>query len=358
MKKAIFFMVAASAMLAACSNEEALEVNNGRAIEFRHGMKSRAADLHAGNLNSFTVSAYVNGSEYFSHVEFAKPNAESTTFTSNTLYYWPGDGSEVNFTAFAPYDLGATITNGSVSIDGFTVDGTNANQIDFLVGGCNGTRANETTGVLMTFGHVLSQIEIMAKSSSETYKFEISDVKLVNIPNKGSYNGSAWTIDDDADNATYSYELPSSVTLSPTATPLMTKMVGETETNNNLILIPQLLTAWEPNPKREAGFDPTTVGAYIAVKLKVTAANGAVQIFPFKDGDKVSEWAAVPVDTEWVAGNKYTYILDFTNGAGWVAPDGDVDPEEPILQNPITFTVEVTPWTTEGNSLEPKMGEE
>lgn len=351
MKKAIFVMVAASAMLASCSNEEALQVNNGRAIEFRHGMASRAADLNVGNLNSFMVSAWVGSNQYFGPVQFTKAEGQST-FSSATSYYWPGDGSEVNFTAFAPYDLGnATISNGTVSLSEFTVNDTKANQVDFIVGGAKGSNANQTDGVQINFAHKLSQIEIKAKSGNTTYNFEISEVKLVNIPNKGSFDGTTWTIAQGAEKATYSNVLTTPVTLGTTESELMTKKVGDTDVNNNLILIPQQLQAWKPTKDRTPALTEATakeVGAYIAVKLKVTSKTGNVQIFPFeKDGQK-SEWAAVPVGTNWEAGKKYTYVLDFTSGAGWVAPEEPVKPEEPIFQAPIKFTVAVSDWSVEG----------
>lgn len=349
MKKAIFLMMAASAILVSCSNEEALEVNKGRAIEFRHGMTSRAADLNNDNLSEFKVSAYVGSNLYFGDVVFTKPDGQST-FSSATSYYWPGDGSEVNFTAFAPSELGnTTIEDGTVSVREFIVNDDKAAQVDFIVGSAKGTNANATTGVEISFAHMLSQIEIKAKSGNETYDFEISEVKLVNIPKKGSFNGSAWTVPTDADKATYSNELKPAVTLTNEASLLMGKIeeAGKETIANNLILIPQQLEAWEPTENRSPAVtdeNAKTLGAYIAVKLKVTSKSSSVQIFPFANGGKTSEWAAVPVGTKWEVGKKYTYILDFTKGAGWVAPDQPVDPEEPILSNPITFTVNVSDW--------------
>lgn len=340
-------MAAASVMLASCSNEEALDVNKGRAIEFRQGMQSRAADINNSNLQKFQAYAYVNNTRYFGPVEFTK-GEETNTFSSDTSYYWPGDGSTVTFTAFAPSTIGATVDNGTVSLVNYKVNDTPAAQEDFIVGTGSGTKAaNEGNGVILTFNHMLSMIEIKAKSSNTTYDFEISGVRIVNIPNQGSYNGAKWELAEGADMAKYEVAVPT-VKLGTTESLLMSNdasLSGKTNANSNLILIPQQLTAWEPDENR-AEANPNT-GAYIAVKLKVTSKQGGVQIFPFEKDGKKSEWAAVAIGTKWEIGKKYTYILDFTKGAGRVEPGGDVDPEKPIFGDPITFTVDVTDWSVE-----------
>ena len=69
-------------------------------------------------------------------------------------------------------------------------------------------------------------------------------------------------------------------------------------------------------------------------------------------------YAAVPIVGNWEAGKKYTYVLDFSEGAGKVDPDQpepdpdnstnpDPDPFEPgddILGHAIDFTLTVTDW--------------
>ena len=69
-------------------------------------------------------------------------------------------------------------------------------------------------------------------------------------------------------------------------------------------------------------------------------------------------WVAVPVGTNWVAGQKYVYTLDFSNGAGRVDPEkpdptdpDPFEPGEPILGDPIKFTVTVTPWVDAPQNL-------
>ena len=121
---------------------------------------------------------------------------------------------------------------------------------------------------------------------------------------------------------------------------------------NNAMLIPQQLTAWTPDSDKTN----TKKGAYIAVKVNITTASGA-RIYPDASVGEY-DWVAVPVGTNWVAGQKYVYTLDFSNGAGRVDPEkpdptdpDPFEPGEPILGDPIKFTVTVTPWVDASQNL-------
>lgn len=72
---------------------------------------------------------------------------------------------------------------------------------------------------------------------------------------------------------------------------------------------------------------------------------------------QITDWAAVAVGTNWQAGKKYIYTLDFSEGAGKVDPEKEqpedptvdpFDPGEDILGSPIKFTVEVSEWEDAG----------
>lgn len=122
--------------------------------------------------------------------------------------------------------------------------------------------------------------------------------------------------------------------------------------NDNAMLLPQQLVAWT------SATDPTNNanGAYIALKIQITTKDGA-RVYPAK-GDY--DWAAVAIGTNWEAGKKYVYTLDFSNGAGKVDPEKKkpVDPTDPfnpgedILGKPIKFTVTVTPWVPADQPVE------
>lgn len=96
-------------------------------------------------------------------------------------------------------------------------------------------------------------------------------------------------------------------------------------------------------------------GAYLAVKVNITTKDGA-RVYPAESVGEY-DWAAVAVGTNWQAGKKYIYTLDFSEGAGKVdsekeqPEDPTVDPFDPgedILGSPIKFTVEVSEWEDAG----------
>lgn len=125
-------------------------------------------------------------------------------------------------------------------------------------------------------------------------------------------------------------------------------------TNNKWYLVPQSVTAWDQANDQTN----TNERTYLALKVKITANNGALKIYP-TSGDYA--WMAVPVSgvTEFVKGHKYTFVIKFfqNNGAGYVDPeapsdingDGDADSDKgkPIIGGAITFNATVNGWTPE-----------
>lgn len=60
--------------------------------------------------------------------------------------------------------------------------------------------------------------------------------------------------------------------------------------------------------------------------------------------------AAIPVSTNWEAGKKYVYTLNFTTGAGYVDPTATSHAGEPILNGEITFEINIEEWTKDDNN--------
>ena len=334
-------MLGTAAMaLASCSQEDEVNANlNGRAIDFRPAMTSRATETTNSNLTDINVTAMLGDTDYFIQKTFSK---NGTFYTSPTDYYWPGDDSELTFYAYAPADLsGVTINGTEKTLTDYAPAVSMGDQIDFITATATGTKsANEAAGVPLTFDHKLSQIEIKAKTDNETYVFKVSGVRIGMPVAQGSYafGTDKWTL---ADTKTVYESTIDETTLTSTATSLM----GD---GGNAMLIPQQLTAWQP----ETDGANSAAGAYLSVKLQITTAETGVQIYPFpSDADCI--WAAIPIDTNWEAGKKYVYTLDFSHGAGYVDPKDPV-PGTPILGGPIKFTVNVTDWTEADQSLDMK----
>lgn len=337
--------------LASCSKDETTGVNRGNAIDFRTAMATRAAETTTASFTKFFVTALdKENANFFTDVEFTK---QSSTFTSDPAYYWPKDGSELDFFAYAPSakDLGATVTINSTTktLADFVPAAAIADQKDFITANAKGSKANEGTGVQLTFGHKLSQIEIKAKNGNEGYVYKVQGVRIGKPVSKGAFDfgTSAWTLGTDKTNYAVTYE-GSEKTLTAASASLMAT------DNDNAMLLPQQLTKWDSENDKTN----TAEGAYLAVKVQITTKDGA-RVYPAAVvGDY--DWVAIPVDTEWEVGNKYVYTLDFTSGAGLVDPEkpepvdptDPFEPGDPILGSPIKFTVEVTPWADANQDLD------
>lgn len=360
MKKKIFFIAAsASLMLASCSSEDVVELNNGNAIDFRVAMgseaQSRGSETTTGNIGQFLVTALNGNSTYFSNVLFQK-NGENGPYESSPEYLWPGNDN-LSFYAYSYYTgttgdamkpidetkIGTVAISGAAqTITGFTPQAEFADQIDLVTAYNTGNKqTSENAGVKLTFGHALSQIQIQAFTNSEVYTFDVTGVKIASVNSTGNlnfHNGTnVWSFDEIPAKRDYSQEYAdAAITLTATPQDIL---------NGNAILVPQKLTKWD-------NIDDATntkKGAYLAVKLRIKTST--MQVYPALTDEEIAAntdkfaWACVPVDTEWLPGNKYVYTLNFSNGAGQVPPE---DPDEPgidILGGPIFFTTEVLKWT-------------
>lgn len=351
MKKQIMFMAMAAMLIASCSSDDVVSTNTGRAIDFRTSVGTRGAETTTDNITKFWVTAIDEaGANYFSKQEYKK---EGEFFTSTPLYYWPV--GTLNFFAYSPSetDLGATVTinKNTKTLADFSPAAKIADQKDFVTATASGTRAdNEPKGVKLTFAHQLSQIEIKAKNTNTGYIYKVVGVRIGKPVSKGTFTmgttSSSWALTTtEKTNYSVEYTTPPRTLAAEAAT-----MMGTA--NDNAMLLPQQLVAWT------SATDPTNNanGAYIALKIQITTKDGA-RVYPAK-GDY--DWAAVAIGTNWEAGKKYVYTLDFSNGAGKVDPEKPqpVDPTDPfnpgedILGKPIKFTVTVTPWVPADQPVE------
>lgn len=320
--------------LTGCSEDETISVNEGNGIEFRPAMgtRTRATEITNSNLESIKVAAFMQGTPYFETTDFVK--GETGFFSSTPVYHWPGDDTELEFYAYAPAAPGGmvSLTSDSKILTDFTPATNIADQVDFITSYAKGNRsANEESGVELTFNHQLSQIEVYAKSDNDAYIFKISGIRIGQPVSKGSFDftNSSWTLGSDKAIYEETYSSPRILTSVPAS------MMGD---EGNAILLPQQLVAWD----HENNKDNSAKGAYLSVKLQANTKAGA-QVYPFpSNGD--CQWAAIPLPTNWEAGKKYVYTLDFTEGAGFVDPE-DPEPGTPVLGGPIKFTVDVVDWT-------------
>lgn len=353
MKQKLFLAAMAAIAMTSCSNDETLEINTGtrQAIDFRTAMATRAAETTIATLDSFYVTAFnenIIDLPYFKDLKFKK---EGSFFVSEDKYYYPGDGTDLTFYAYAPSATGLGTdsieidnTNKNLTLKDFSPADSIPDQVDFITANATGNKNNEKESVHLIFEHRLSQIEIQAiQQDNKVYNFEIKGVRIAQAISKGNFDfkNEEWTLSTDiTDKTNYKYEFDKAIPMTE-QTILMNECGGA-------MLIPQQLTAWDVVNDKEN----TSKGAYISLLLRITTKDGAL-VYPFKEDaeakgeseeNKTYAWAAIPVDTKWEAGKKYVYRLNFANGAGYVDPEEDTNKGKPILDGEVKFDVEVTDW--------------
>lgn len=348
MKKQLVMMSMAAMLIASCSNDDVVSTNTGRGIDFRTSLATRGTETTTANIQKFSVTAIDDkGALYFQNQEFTR--GEGDVFSSTPVYYWPA--GELKFYAYSPSaaELGGelTINNTTKTLTGFSPAAAIKDQKDFVTANATGTKAaNEGNGVHLTFAHQLSQIQINAKNTNSGYVYKVVGVRIGKPVSKGDFNFAtpAWTLSTTKANYEEVYTEAKILTADSKT------MMGE---GGNAMLIPQQLVAWASKTDKKN----TAKGAYLALKIQITTKDGA-RVYP-----AVGEydWAAVAIDTNWEAGKRYVYTLDFSNGAGKVDPEKPTpDPENPdpfnpgedILGKPIKFTVTVTDWVEAGQPID------
>ena len=381
MKKRLFFLPMVAIMMAACSSNETIEVNEnkGDLISFRPIVKgvTRAADADlTSNGTSFNVEAFNTGtttSPYFSNVTFTNLGG---TFTSATKYYWPTNN--LDFYAYSPIttDVGGVqkgaLSNGDYQIvktdfRTFTItpSATVSEQVDFIYANTN-NKGKGSTGEVTTlnFRHAGAKIVVKVKNSAPNLKFEISGWKLGYLDNSATFtygdantdtqDGAQLAFSDWSENSTQSADNTYSTTF--TANPIAASQstayfLGNTGTPSastdesiNMILIPQTLSAATAYASTTADAKPN--GSYIALKMIIKNNTEAGETVA--DATTDGKWAMWPIGGyNWEPGKKYTYTIDLAGGGYYETnQDSDADLDAILEGAEIKFvSVSVDGWT-------------
>lgn len=380
MKKSLLILAAVAFVASSCTKTEVIEDTPKKGINFSAytAKPTRAAqvDVTTTNLTSFEVTAIGNGATYFDNVTFSK----NTVWESATKYFWPA--FPLTFCAYNTPTHTADGTTFTRTIDKdqqklFVAPNAElAKQEDLVAAYAGGKTEGDVTiyksSLPIRFNHYLTQVIVMAKNSSTTYKVVVDSVKLANLAGDGTYTFSdnTMTATDSKVNKAASSDYKAGFTakeLDGTSKEVMTN-----GGNGKWYLIPQTVRAWkrkdnvEDSDMTNSG-EGTAHGTYLALKVKITANGGKLKIYP-ATGEE-SGWMAVPIPTAWTSsaettpsifaqGKKYTITLDFFsatgNGAGYVDPetpsdlDGDGkandDNGKKIIGGAIKFNATVNDW--------------
>ncbi len=285
------------------------------------------------------------------------------------------------------------------------------NQTDLVVAYTNITREEASgMQVPLTFNHALSQIEVKIKKGDGYEEGRVVKVKgawIINVQNTGDLrfdvnsenNNMVWN-NSALSMANYGRLFDDGRRL---ADGLWMLSNEEGADKSSLMVIPQKFEKWvfpeqesatAENQPVQAPSIQNQVGTYILVLCRVetehnypatssgTAENPTIgdlkndkgevvghvhQLFPVaKDNVYNADaygYTCVPIEGEWLPGKKYVYTLEFCgkdSGAGVYPPEPKPDglpdgedrpdgkkPGDPVLDDPITFSVEVSDWESE-----------
>ena len=313
MKKNLLIGLAATALLAGCSNNEVLEVLPQEAIGFDAFVdKSTRADVTTADISNFYVyGSYTNGANtanVFDNVTVTKSGGE---WNYTNLQYWVENGA-YKFAAYAngsdkiesniAYDNGT----GVLAINNYKV-GTN--DLIYATATATGPAAGIAQDVDFTFNHLLSKVKFTITSSfAENLTVTISNLKInsANHNTVASYNGSAWSGWATHAEITYAH-----VTTSTTG-----------ESSEEHYVIPQ------DNTNITANFTVTVTDAAGTIIASKTF-NATPIATSYTDGSETR--------TAWRPGYSYNYTATV-----------DASNVEPTAA-PIKFTANVTPWETDEN---------
>lgn len=296
MKKSLFMLGAALLALSSCTQNEVLDVNESRTIDFDGFIgKPTRAETTNENITSFQVfggfdSQYTNVFNDVAVNRQGDGSGSPYTWVSETTQYWQAN-KIYTFNAYSPKGNGTV----SVSADGISINGFNASAgtTDLIIAdtktvntGDIGFNMDSPTKVQFKFNHVLSMIKFTFSTDLAGVNITISDLKVESVPCQGNYSSTGWSTSSST--ANYALTVVSPIT--------NTSAQASTEA----IVIPQT-----PNS--------------LKVTFKVTAT-GSLDI------QNAKHEVTLP-STAWTKGNRYNYTAKITAE--------NIDPENPL--KPIEF---------------------
>lgn len=251
MRKSLVMCGIAALAFASCTQNEVLNVNENRAINFDGfvGKPTKAAVNSVDDLTAFQVFGGYGTNDALNYVNVyddvavtRSGNAGSYTWTPAETKYWQ-QGYTYTFNAYAP-----ALGNGTASVDanGVTITDFVARdgETDLLIAETktvDATIAIPSDAVQFTFNHVLSMIRFTFSTTLEDVNITISDLTVKQVPNKATYtaaannNGSWGTVSESQD-----YSLSMKDAQQPAQDKVIT--TAQSQNSSEKIVIPQSFT--------------------------------------------------------------------------------------------------------------------
>lgn len=213
MKKLFMIGLAATAMLASCSNDETVEMAQQKAIGFSNAFVNNGTrsivdpSFTTNTLENFAVYGFTQNGQIFKGDKVYKGGSAFTGWSYDVLQYWV-PGNTYTFGAIAPYSVATNVSNVALPKNATKVEmavaftNTDANQVDLLhaapmqIAGTDVTKTYSTP-VPMTFNHQLSKVKFSFENAvGEGYNVKVSNVKITDAYTNGTLTvaatGNTW----------------------------------------------------------------------------------------------------------------------------------------------------------------------
>lgn len=195
MKKLFMIGLAATAMLASCSNDETVEMAQSKAIGFSNAFVNNGTrsivdpSFTKETLTDFAVYGFTQAGQIFNGTTVSAPG-----WTYTPVQYWVA-GNTYTFGAIAPAAQKANVSN--VTLDGgkvcMKVAFTNNGTVDLLHAAPNAVECDNAflthtniPKVGMTFSHQLSKVKFSFMNTvGEGYNVKVTNVKITNAKQTG-----------------------------------------------------------------------------------------------------------------------------------------------------------------------------
>lgn len=214
MKKLFMIGLAATAMLASCSNDETVEMAQQKAIGFSNAFVNNGTrsivdpSFTTKTLEDFAVYGFTQAGQIFKGDKVYKEGSASTGWSYDVLQYWV-PGNTYTFGAIAPHSVATNVSDVALPENAKKVEmtvaftNTDADQVDLLhaePAQIAGTEVTETykTPVSMTFRHQLSKVKFSFENAvGEGYNVKVSNIKIMDAYTNGTLtvaaNGNTWS---------------------------------------------------------------------------------------------------------------------------------------------------------------------
>lgn len=214
MKKLFMIGLAATAMLASCSNDETMEMAQQKAIGFSNAFVNNGTrsivdpSFTTETLEDFAVYGFTQAGQIFKGDKVYKGGSASTGWSYDVLQYWV-PGNTYTFGAIAPHSVATNVSDVALPENAKKVEmtvaftNTDADQVDLLhaePAQIAGTEVTETykTPVSMTFRHQLSKVKFSFENAvGKGYNVKVSNIKIMNAYTNGTLtvaaNGNTWS---------------------------------------------------------------------------------------------------------------------------------------------------------------------